>query len=194
MTRSWPRSRCRRHPTRRPPLALLLGLLLGATVTACGSGSNDPATPPGASADTLKDSGGSAGAEAAGGSQMQEEILAFYQCLRDNGLDVADPEREGMIDLKGIDPNDFATRAIVDECSAEHLSDGGPASGGVGSANADSLVDFAQCMRDNGVDMPDPTAEGALNMPEDIDPNSPEFQDAVATCRQHLEGGVRVTG
>lgn len=64
-----------------------------------------------------------------------------------------------------------------------------------------ALLDFAQCMREHGVDMGDPTVdtEGNLQLPPiefiaspDVDPDvaMAELDATFAACEQHLEGVV----
>lgn len=66
-----------------------------------------------------------------------------------------------------------------------------------GSAEDQALA-FAQCMRDNGVDFPDPTVdpdgapnfEGAFGRGQDggFDPQDTSFQDAMTACGDLMEG------
>lgn len=146
---------------------------------------------------------GSEPEQAADGPSQEETLLAYFQCLRDNGLDVDDPDTgsggpgmgTGQVDA-GIDWEDPAVRAIVETCREE--TGGGPAQGGEFGENlaeTDALFAFATCMQDHGIDMPDPDPDGTLNMPEDTDPESPEFQAAIGACQEHLDGGgVRIQG
>ena len=52
------------------------------------------------------------------------------------------------------------------------------------------MVAFARCMREHGIDMPDPTGEGGLVMRKDDDhgpdPDSEQFQQAEQACDHHL--------
>ena len=107
----------------------------------------------------------------------EERLLEFAQCMRDNGVDFPDPvvEADGTIvfgrrpgggaggqDSEGLqaigrDPNLPAARAA---CS-EHIEGLALGPGGQNFDEArvelmDRLLEFAQCMRDNGVDVPDP--------------------------------------
>jgi hypothetical protein len=76
-----------------PALALLLGALLA--LTACGTdGSEAAADNPEAAA--------------------SEPILDFYQCLRDHGLEVADPGPGEEISLQGVD-----VEVVVEEETGE---------------------------------------------------------------------------
>ncbi len=84
-----------------------------------------------------------------------------------------------------------------------HLStDATPSvSASANSATAEEqALAYAQCMRDNGVDFPDPTVgsdgtlsfEGAFGMSQDsgFDPNDSSFRDASDACGDLLEGLV----
>jgi len=57
------------------------------------------------------------------------------------------------------------------------------------AANHEKSMEFAQCMRDNGVSaFPDPDASGALTIDavangSSVDPNSATFQQALSACR-----------
>ena len=57
----------------------------------------------------------------------------------------------------------------------------------------DRFLEFAQCMRDQGVDLPDPDfSEGLFGGPGgpfgDVDPNDPDFVEASEACSYLFEG------
>jgi hypothetical protein len=68
-------------------------------------------------------------------------------------------------------------------------ADAGPASAAGGSSGSvdDQLAEWSQCMRENGVpSFPDQRAVNGqiqLSLPADVDPNSPQFQQAIEACR-----------
>jgi hypothetical protein len=51
-----------------------------------------------------------------------------------------------------------------------------------------ALLEFAQCMRDEGIDMPDPGPEGLASLRAEIDEGSPAFSAALDACAELLEG------
>jgi hypothetical protein len=64
------------------------------------------------------------------------------------------------------------------------------------------MLEFAQCMREHGIDMPDPQQGGGIRIQRNsdgnvtngegvIDPESPEFQAAEEACRPILGDDVR---
>ena len=107
----------------------------------------------------------------------EERLLEFAQCMRDNGVDFPDPvvEADGTIvfgrrpgggaggqdseNLQAIgrDPDLPAARAACsDLIEGLALGPGGQNFDEVRVELMDRLLEFAQCMRDNGVDIPDP--------------------------------------
>jgi hypothetical protein len=89
-------------------------------------------------------------------------------------------------------------------CASKHSGGQGVASlshppSATTSASADSLSDqehllkFAQCMREHGVDVPDPAAGqgGGIRLPAGADPK--KVQDAQQQCKQYLPNGGEPT-
>lgn len=101
--------------------------------------------------------------------------LDYTQCLRDNGIDIADPDP-----VKGVleqPEHDDAYRAAAATCEQEV---GGPPTNANGYTDQelyDGMLEYAQCLRDNGVDIADPVRGEALIMPEGDVP-----QEALDTC------------
>jgi hypothetical protein len=70
-------------------------------------------------------------------------------------------------------------------------ADSGSAAGAAGSSGGSDLnaqlAEWSQCMRENGVpNFPDQRAVNGqvqLSLPADVDPNSPQFQQATEACR-----------
>lgn len=175
------RPMAQRRIRRRGRVAAGLGtLLLVAALAACGD-----------------DAGEEEPAELEPASQ-QDAQLAFHQCLRDNGLEVSDPDTSGGGPFvagpgglgEAIDFDNPAEMAVVEQCSEEHLGNiGGRGEFGDNLADPDDLIAYVDCMRGHGIDMPDPGADGTLYLPEGIDPQSSEFQGAAQDCGEHLSGG-----
>jgi hypothetical protein len=121
-------------------IAVLLGLLLA--LTACGS-KEQPAA--------QKDEKG--------------DMVKFAQCMRDNGIDMPDPQtsEDGMgITIQGGEdgaPLDEEKMKTAHEACKKHLPNGGefkPPS----PEEQDKMRQQAKCMRDKGHDWPDPKFEG----------------------------------
>ena len=106
-------------------------------------------------------------------ADSEEAMLAFTQCLRDQGIDVGDPtvDEDGNLQLPPIEftvetgdtdgePQMSEFDDLIAPCE-EHLA------GVVINASSqdatefeDAFLEYAQCMRANGVDMPDPDLSG----------------------------------
>jgi hypothetical protein len=177
-------------PVSRPILAVAL---LAAALAACSGGG---ATPSGVA--TLDDPAASTTPDAssapAASVSPEDAMLAFTKCMREHGVDMPDPVVNadgGMtvsIGSEGGKPIDQKTMQAADE-ACRHLMparlDGGPSQ--MTPEQQDAMLDFAKCMREHGVDMPDPefgTGGGAVMIGGDgIAFDSPTFKAADEACR-----------
>jgi hypothetical protein len=125
-----------------------------------------------------------------------ERRRQFTQCMRDNGVDLPDPEpgAGGKIvvgDRDGLDKD--KVRAALEACR-QFMPNGGerpPPS----PEDLEKMRQFAQCMRDNGVDMPDPDPNtGGILIPKDGEdrPDEETLDKASEACR-HLRPKIGVT-
>jgi hypothetical protein len=138
--------------------------------------------------------GGSGSAAASGGtaapagsvSVNTDELVEFARCLRANGVDVPDPRPGQNLmtwlsqEQRGKLKNSGAVEACRDKLPSavkERLND---------PEWESKALRFAQCMRDNGVDMPDPR-NGRLDF-GDVDRDSPASKEAFGECRPRLTG------
>jgi len=138
----------------------------------------------------------SASASPAPRDDPQEALLAVAACMREHGVDMPDPEFTGdgglRMRLLGTvatlreDPHFDAARAACTGALEGLTRDGDPARL---VALQDQLLAYADCMREHGVDMPDPalggTGPAALPVWDAADPAA---QDAHEACG-HLVGG-----
>ena len=195
---------------RAMPAILALALTLG--VAACGASSA------GDGVVTLADKSAAPGQTAAPTASVdpEEAMLAFTKCMKEHGVDVqiatavegsgggqvhviegqagAGTELQpatGSVDMKAMQAADEACRHLL------------PA-GGMGDPNAtmdpalaDQMLKFAQCMRDHGVDYPDPQFSGGGVSIQvgggeagGIDPASDTFKTAQEACGKELPGGA----
>ena len=195
-------------------LALCGALVLGA----CGSGGKDDGVASlsgsGATSTTVKSKKGSV-------KDQRDALLDYTRCLRKHGVQVADPTYGsngpsgngglkagqagggGMVIANGggsislPSPDDPAFKAADKACqpilqrAQQDLPTPSPAEQ---AKQRDHALAFAKCMREHGVDMPDPTFDaqghisisiGSPNGGSSPDPMSPTFQDAQKAC-QHL--------
>jgi hypothetical protein len=145
------------------------------------------------SSDANSSSGSAAGSSS--GSDLNERLADFSQCMRENGVPNFPDQRavNGQVQLSlppGLDPNSPQFQQAMEACRslAPVQENGG------GAGQQDQLLRFAKCMRKNGVpDFPDPT-RGGLVTGSGIDPNSAQFQSALQACQSLLPAGATTTG
>jgi hypothetical protein len=192
----------RRDPrltVRRPALALLgLGLVL--VLAACGGspGGDGVASLSGAGATTTTTGTGKAPSK-----DPQQAALDFARCMRGHGVEMPDPEvdDQGRIKVRigaggaGRRPDPKKLEAAQKACG--NLLGGGDGDRQLDPAERDAMVAFARCMREHGIDMPDPTGDGLTVRRDDKgrgpDPDSEAFKAAERAC-DHLLANLRPSG
>lgn len=190
-----------------------LGAVVVLMTAACGGSGGA-----GGIASLESDPGAGTATSAATGTTVDTEqaMLDFAQCMRDQGIDMADPvpNEDGHYSLRQVfgggtdrqsgSASREATRAAREAC-APYLE-------GVTQQFArpdatemqDLMVEYAACMRENGVDMPDPdfASEGSGGQGPgsrlgfntgDYDRSDPTFQAADEACRE-IFGGSNLPG
>lgn len=186
----------------------LLGIALLAVVAAGCSG--DDADDGVASIEDLSGSTTST-VEAPGGEDElaldEDKVLTFAACMRDGGIDFPDPvvDSDGnvgfdlmaMRDLGEVDEAEL--QAAFEPC-VEYLE-------GVNfgfervfeTEFQDEVVVFAGCMRENGIDMPDPDFSGILEGSPlfpgwEPELDDPDFEAAFEACEDLLPGIPGIAG
>jgi len=129
-------------------------------------------------------------------SDPDKAMLEYGQCMRDHGVDMPDPTATdtGMAMVSPRD-DDAAARADADAACVHFLDDyfaDFELSPEKVAAARDRDLAFARCMRDNGVDFPDPNPNGPTVIGPDfydnVDPDV--FQAALGTCNQVGNNGT----
>ena len=205
------------EPGRRRSVSALLAptclALLAAFVVGCGA-----ASPSSGGVLSLATPSPSTNASAAPSESVDPEVAIadFEACMKEHGVDVhiaiAGPASEGG---SGPTTGEFRAPPNAGEAQPNTGKGSGPdpkalqeadaacrhllPSGMEGDPNAtmdpemaDKLLDFSKCMRDHGIDFPDPQFQGGgvmMQMDENVDPSSAEFQAAQEACGDLLPGG-----
>ena len=97
-----------------------------------------------------------------------EKAVKFAECMRANGVSAfPDPDASGRLTVdavangSSVDTNSAAWKQAIGACKG--LEPPGFTGGKVTPKQRTARLEFAQCMRDNGVpDFPDPTPNGPL--------------------------------
>ncbi|MFE6281725.1 hypothetical protein [Streptomyces sp. NPDC057877] len=157
--------------------ALPSALLLALTLAVGGCGSDDGDT--------------DAAAEVAADAQAQDDMTAkFVECLREQGVDVADPGEGGGIRVQGRMPKEEVDAAM--EACREFSP--GQQGGSPDPEIEEKMRRMAQCMRDNGVEnFPDPEPGRGIQIDQSI-AGDPDFEKAQKACEKYApQGGRRST-
>jgi len=136
---------------------------------------------------------------------MEDGLIAFTECLRDEGIEIDDPTvgpdgslQMAPIEVTGVAGPDEDMDAMMRQMDAV-FAKCEPLLGEVEFTNddlpefnefEDLLLEYAGCMRDNGFDMPDPdlSGDGGVIAIDMGDPNDPTFEAADEACRGILAG------
>ncbi|TYB57231.1 hypothetical protein FXF51_41145 [Nonomuraea sp. PA05] len=152
------------------PFALTLLL------TGCGSGE-------GGGADVASVSGGAgdkAVASAQPSADSQDKALKFAQCMRENGIDMPDPDSSGKMAMTFDAPQEKVQAA--EEACRQYAPSGGQQIRD-DPQMAENLRKLARCMRDNGVEAyPDP--EGSMMRITKEAGEDPDLKAAEEKCQQ----------
>lgn len=113
----------------------------------------------------------------------------FAECMRENGVDVPDPDpTSGKVqfgDLKRGDKQDVGE--AMEKCH-QYLPMGREPSRQLSPEDVEKQRKFAECMREHGVDVPDPDPQGRIRITIDregrrIDRSDEQFREAFHACR-----------
>jgi len=132
-------------------------------------------------------------------AETESAMLDFAQCLREQGFEVGDPtiDADGNVQLPpiefssevtGDDPEEGMADLNERMASCEEHLDGVVMTGDSEGASGieDTLLEYAQCMREHGYDMPDPDLSSGGGMIDLGDMDDEEFQAADTECRHLL--------
>jgi hypothetical protein len=156
---------------------IVAGLLAaGVLLAGCGGSSSSNSSSP---------SGASTPGNA---SSFQQKFVAFASCMRSHGVpNYPDPQFTGsggvQISPGQSNPNSPAFKSAQGDCRRLLPNGGQPVGLGGAHAKAQELK-FADCMRANDVpNFPDPSHDGAFDLPPGLNPQAPQFGHAMKACK-----------
>lgn len=188
-------------------------LLLALVAAGCGPGGDEAqgiaSLSDDAAAAPLEGDGDSAAAD----MDSEEAMLAYAECLRDQGLDVEDPEvgEDGQVRLGQLFRVDGEStfdreqmREAMEACSVYRDAITTQFEDVDRTDMEDQIYEYAACMRENGYEMADPDfsidrergegegeGQGFGGGPfSSIDPTDPDFQAANEVCQDLFGGGI----
>src|SRR5688572_13748078 len=187
---------------------MVAGTMLAAALAMAGCGGNSVATATGANPDNEQ--------------SFQDAMVSYSACMRENGVDMPDPTFDGngasvimrsdattsagaAAPVGGHDDETFKAAAEACQPIMDAVAQDMPKPSPEEEAEMrDNALKFAQCMREHGVDMPDPTFDAAgtssviikgegdddSGPPVDVD----KFNEAASACQaEGLGGGFSVS-
>ncbi|GII85678.1 hypothetical protein Ssi03_36680 [Sphaerisporangium siamense] len=162
-------------------LALVIGAAPVLAVAGCGTAQEAPGV---ASAGK-----GTGAASPSASPAVSSDPVKFAECMRGHGIDIKDPEPGGKVQIRIRSGDRGKVEAAQKECG-KYLQGGGLLGKGNDPKMRDAVLKFTACMREHGVDMPDPKpGEGAvIKMPKGADPDGKKFKEAHKACEKLLPG------
>ncbi|MBB4912545.1 hypothetical protein [Actinophytocola algeriensis] len=162
-------------------IAVLAGLF--ALVTACGGGGGQPDGVASLSEGNTPSSSDKADPdEPDDPDEAADQMRAYAKCMREHGVDMPDPEvsQDGGISMS-IEGGD---RAKVDKADQEckHLMPNGGEPEKPSPEDLDRMRAEAQCLRDHGIDVKDPTMDNPGIQIEGAGPDDEKFRKAMEEC------------
>ncbi|NNF87026.1 MAG: hypothetical protein HKO63_12095 [Acidimicrobiia bacterium] len=191
--------------TKRSAVAMLVVMLVAA---GCSSGEADGAGQGVASLEGPTET--TVPADGDGTQDVEEAMIAFTECLRNEGLEVEDPEFDDAGEFRFNMPmGEFMQRMSQQESreafnACSHLLMGVVQQfGGFGQTQMeDQLYEYAACMRENGFDMPDPDfsnpgvfdpeADAGTGPFSQVDTTDPAFRTANEACQGVFADNFRI--
>jgi hypothetical protein len=139
----------------------------------------------------------------------QEAALEWARCMREHGVDVPDPQvdedggvqvRAGRGGFRRGEGNDDEFREAQEACGSPLGNARPQLTEAQRQELQETMLAFAQCMRKEGVDMPDPQfGEGGgvfrVGPGRGVDPDDPDFRAAQEKCQpilEELQGSIGV--
>ncbi|WP_106402094.1 hypothetical protein [Actinocorallia populi] len=160
---------------------LLLTTAALAALCACGG---EPGRPGVASVDGAARTDGTASAPAS--LTPEDASVRFARCMREQGVDMPDPVPGSGPGIKIDSGNRAAIEEAMEKCRPV-LESAGVIPDLDDPAVKDAQLEFARCMREHGVDMPDPGEGGGIRIPEGL--NEERTREAGEACRHLIQRG-----
>jgi hypothetical protein len=166
----------RRRRRRRTRIAIAAAGLaaMGLLAAACG----------GTTASTSSASG-SDGVSSGSSAQREAELLKFSECMRSHGItDFPDPTSSGL-SVNATATGDLSLQSPQYQAAESACSKYMPGANLTVTQQSAAALKYSECMRSHGLlDFPGPNGQGEIitSGQGDLDPQSPQFQEAQSEC------------
>jgi hypothetical protein len=174
----------------RSRMGLVPGLLLALAliVAACGGGGK------GEGVASLGGAGSATSTTSAGASgDLAGAAAAFGRCMRQHGIDMPDPRIDGNNIVQpslGRQVQESTKFQAAEQACNRYLPGGGEPTGPPDPQRLQQMLAFAGCMRQHGIDMPDPQVSGDdQQLPTGMRKDDPRLKAAEQACQQSGGGG-----
>lgn len=185
-------------------VAAAIGALAAALIlvlTACGGGGDSDAV---ASLNGTSGQGVTSDSGTEGKKDPEDAALEYARCMRAHGVDVPDPSPNGGGIQLSIGPKEKKNKKKIDEAQKacqDILESARPQlSEEQQSLLEDAALALAKCMREHGIDMPDPQfGKGGIVTQKQrarngFRPDDPKFQEAQKACAPIMEEARQKAG
>lgn len=126
-------------------------------------------------------------------AERDDMARQFASCMRDNGVDMPDPDTEGGLSVTSGTVEAGSTDemdAAFDACR-EFMPDGGePVK--MSPEDLEAQREFAKCMREHGMDVPDPDPNGGMTAAGTVGDDIEAFKAALEACNEPGSAGLGV--
>ncbi|MEV6925886.1 hypothetical protein AB0M46_15510 [Dactylosporangium sp. NPDC051485] len=159
---------------------LLIATICCVLLTACSSPSSGPSVATAGS--------GTATPSASAAAGKAEANRQFAKCMREHGVDVPDPGPDGNLQFDANAAGDRNKAVQATSACQQYLPNGGDLKN-LSPEQLELARAFAKCMREHGIDMPDPDPNSGVAgiLKGNIDFNSPQFKSATEACKSTVK-------
>ncbi|MEV0203128.1 hypothetical protein [Nonomuraea sp. NPDC050691] len=130
----------------------------------------------------------SPGASASASMDPRTAQLKFAQCMREHGVEMDDPEPGGGIRIKSRKGDEAKMQEAQKACGHFMEAAIGDAKGKMDPKARDNALKFAQCMREHGIDMKDPS-DGRIEINVPAGTSEEKVKAAHEACKEFEPGG-----
>ncbi len=133
----------------------------------------------------------------------EEAQLAFAECMREHGIDMPDPGADGGIQIMATPETEDEMEAAMEECQPllENARGAIEMDPEQEAEMREQMLEFTECMREQGIDMPDPvfSDDGGFSVqaePEEgggVDGGPRADEDFQAAAEECGGGGMMIT-